>query len=89
MSLLTGAGYLPSMHVPNLRSPYDQVGGIRYIGRMFDKIRLHAAGHLPEDYHANLGKGFDARAGYSLVDGVGTVNGWYLAYELAGKTPPK
>jgi subtilase family serine protease len=34
-------------------------------------------------------KGFDARAGYSLVDGVGTVNGWYLAYELAGKTPPK
>ena len=34
-------------------------------------------------------KGFDARAGYSLVDGVGTVNGWYLAYELAGKTPPE
>jgi subtilase family serine protease len=34
-------------------------------------------------------KGFTARAGYSLVDGVGTVNGWYLAYELAGQTPPK
>jgi hypothetical protein len=34
-------------------------------------------------------KGFTARAGYSLVDGVGTVNAWYLAYELAGKTPPK
>jgi subtilase family serine protease len=34
-------------------------------------------------------KGFNARAGYSLVDGVGTVNGWYLAYELAGQTPPK
>ena len=33
--------------------------------------------------------GFKARAGYSLVDGVGTVNAWYLAYELAGKTPPK
>jgi hypothetical protein len=33
-------------------------------------------------------KGFDARAGYSLVDGVGTVNAWYLAYELAGRTPP-
>ncbi len=29
---------------------------------MFDKIRLHSAGKLPEDYHANLGKGFDARA---------------------------
>jgi len=50
------------MHVPGLRSCYDQVGGIYYIGRMFDKIRLHAAGKLPEDYHANLGKGFDARA---------------------------
>jgi subtilase family serine protease len=34
-------------------------------------------------------QGFDAHAGYSLVDGVGTVNGWYLAYELAGKNPPK
>jgi len=29
---------------------------------MFDKIRLHAQGKLPEDYQANLGKGFDARA---------------------------
>jgi subtilase family serine protease len=34
-------------------------------------------------------RGFSARAGYSLVDGVGTVNAAYLAYELAGKTPPK
>jgi subtilase family serine protease len=34
-------------------------------------------------------KGFTAQAGYSLVDGVGTVNGWYLAYELAGQAPPK
>jgi subtilase family serine protease len=34
-------------------------------------------------------KGFNAQAGYSLVDGVGTVNAWYLAYELAGKTPPR
>jgi gluconokinase len=28
---------------------------------MLDKIRLHAAGRLPADYHANLGRGFDAR----------------------------
>jgi subtilase family serine protease len=34
-------------------------------------------------------RGFKAQAGYSLVDGVGTVNAWYLVYELAGKTPPK
>jgi subtilase family serine protease len=33
-------------------------------------------------------KGFHAHPVYSLVDGVGTVNAWYLAYELAGKTPP-
>jgi subtilase family serine protease len=33
--------------------------------------------------------GFHAHPVYSLVDGVGTVNAWYLAYELAGRTPPK
>jgi hypothetical protein len=26
---------------------------------MLDKIRLHARGELPSDYHQNLGKGFD------------------------------
>lgn len=28
---------------------------------MLDKIRLHAKGELPPDYHANLGKGFDEK----------------------------
>ena len=28
---------------------------------MVDKIRLHANGKLPPDYHANLGKGFDEK----------------------------
>lgn len=42
-------------HVPGLRSPYDKVGRIVYFGRMLDKIRLHAAGRLPPEYHANLG----------------------------------
>ncbi len=50
------------MNVSNLRSPHDQVGGIFHFGRMLDKIRLHAAGQLPQDYHSNLGGGFDARA---------------------------
>ena len=54
--------YVSGMQVPGLRSCYDKVGGIYYIGRMFDKIRLHAAGKLPTEYHENLGKGFDARA---------------------------
>lgn len=49
------------MNIPNLRSPYEMVGGLVHFGRMLDKIRLHAAGKLPPDYQANLGKGFDAR----------------------------
>lgn len=48
-------------HVPGLRSGYARVGRLVYFGRMLDKIRLHAAGRLPTDYHANLGAGFDAR----------------------------
>ncbi len=43
------------------RSAYDKVGGLVYFARMLDKIRLHAAGKLAADYHANLGAGFDGR----------------------------
>jgi len=45
----------------DLRSPREKVGGLFYFGRMLDKIRLHAKGELPPDYHANLGKGFDEK----------------------------
>ena len=44
-----------------LRSPSEKVGGLFYFGRMLDKIRLHAKGELPRDYHANLGNGFDEK----------------------------
>ena len=54
------------MNVPNLRSPYIETGGISYFPRMLDKIRLHAAGQLPSDFHANLGSGFDGRAVHFL-----------------------
>ncbi len=47
--------------VPGLRSCYARVGRLVYFGRMLDKIRLHAAGKLPPDYHANLGAGLDGR----------------------------
>ncbi|TSJ79250.1 DUF5069 domain-containing protein [Rariglobus hedericola] len=47
------------MHIEGLRSPYDQVGGLVFFGRMLDKIRLHAAGRLPSDY--NRRGGMDAR----------------------------
>ena len=50
------------MNVPQLRSPHEQIGGIYYIPRMLDKIRLQAAGNLPQEYQANLGSGFDGRA---------------------------
>jgi len=43
------------------RSAYDKTGGIVYFARMLDKIRQHAAGRLPPDYHQNLGRGFDGR----------------------------
>jgi gluconokinase len=45
-----------------IRSPSEKVGGLFYFGRMLDKVRLHAKGKLPLDYHANLGKGFDEKS---------------------------
>ena len=51
--------------IPGLRSPFDQVKGLVYFGRMLDKIRLFASGKLPEGWRAARGaekKGnFDAR----------------------------
>jgi hypothetical protein len=51
--------------IPGLRSPFDQVRGIVYFGRMLDKIRLYAEGKLPEAWQAERGtdmKGsFDGR----------------------------
>jgi len=41
------------------RSGYETVNGLVFFGRMLDKIRLHEAGQLPDDY--NLGWGFDDR----------------------------
>ena len=49
------------MNVPGLRSPHVKTGGIVHFARMLDKIRLHAKGALPLEYHANLGDGFDGR----------------------------
>ena len=41
--------------IQGLRSCYDKVGRLIYFGRMLDKIRLHAAGGLPQEYVAYLG----------------------------------
>ena len=49
------------MSTPTLRSPFIKVSGFVYFARLLDKIRAQAKGELPEDYQANLGKGFDER----------------------------
>lgn len=54
------------MKVEGLRSPREMAGGIVYFPRMLDKIRLFQAGKLPEDYHENLGRGFDGRCVHFL-----------------------
>src|SRR5471032_923577 len=42
--------------VEGLRSPTDRTaGGLHHLGRMLDKIRLRAAGRLPEDFLRNYG----------------------------------
>lgn len=41
---------MPATLIPGLRSPHDSVGGIVFFGRMLDKIRLEAAGKLPEGW---------------------------------------
>ena len=51
--------------IPGLRSPFDQVKGIVYFGRMLDKIRLAAAGKLPKEWDTARGMAsktsFDSR----------------------------
>lgn len=50
-------------------SPLEETAGVKYFPRMLGKIRLHAAGKLWEDLHANLGKGSDgACCGFLHVD---------------------
>lgn len=49
--------------IPELRSPYDTVGGIVHFGRMLDKIRLNAEGKLPPLWAGvrGIAGGFDQR----------------------------
>jgi hypothetical protein len=47
--------------ISGLRSPHAVVDRLVYVGRMFDKIRLHHRGELPVEFHAALSKGLDLR----------------------------
>ncbi len=59
---------LLDMKTPPL-SAYQETLGMIYFSRMLDKIRLHAAGNLREDFCENLGEGFDSRCvNYLRVD---------------------
>jgi len=49
------------MKIEGIKGCYEKTRGLFYFARMCSKIRLHAAGKLPPDYHAWLGKGFDGR----------------------------
>ena len=65
VGLLMGmAGTYPTI-IDGLRSPSARVSGLVYFGRMLDKIRLQAAGKLPEGWQAARGTAnpgsFDAR----------------------------
>ncbi|HWF59780.1 MAG TPA: DUF5069 domain-containing protein [Nitrospira sp.] len=43
------------MQANGLRSPFQKGSGLYHFARMLDKIRLHQAGRLPEEYHPNVG----------------------------------
>ena len=47
------------MKVRGLRSAFEEVGGIVYLGRMLDKIRLKARGELPSDYNTGTKAWYD------------------------------
>ena len=49
------------MRIEGLASCWEKTGKLFYFARMCSKIRLHAAGNLPEDYFDMLGQGFDGR----------------------------
>ena len=43
------------------KSAYEKLGGIVWIPRMLEKIRMNQRDELPEDYKPYVGKGFDGR----------------------------
>ncbi len=60
------------------RSPRETMCGWMHLPRYIDKIRLHLAGRLHEDYQPNFGKGFDgmwlSAAGFTHSDFVELVS---------------
>lgn len=72
----------PAMKIDGILGCYEKTGGLFYFARMCSKIRLHAAGRLPESYFDMLGKGFDGRTCRYLAVSYDDVK----AQVLAGRT---
>ena len=49
------------MTIDGIQGCFEKTGGLFYFARMCSKIRLHARGLLPKEYHEMLGQGFDSR----------------------------
>ena len=49
------------MRIDGIKGCFEKTGDLFYFARMCSKIRLHAQGRLPMDYHEMLGQGFDGR----------------------------
>ncbi len=49
------------MKIEGIKGCFEKTGKLFYFARMCSKIRLHAQGQLPSDYHDMLGQGFDGR----------------------------
>jgi len=67
------------MNIPGLKGCYEKTGGLFYFARMCSKIRLHAEGQLPAEYHEMLGQGFDGRTCRYLAVRYEEVKGHVLA----------
>ncbi len=50
-----------ALKIQGLKGCYEKTRGLFYFARMCSKIRLHADGKLPQEYHEMLGQGFDGR----------------------------
>lgn len=59
--VLAASNYRQLMRIEGIKGCYEKTGGMFYFARMCSKIRLHAAGRLPEQYFDMLGNGFDGR----------------------------
>lgn len=70
------------MKIEGIKGCYEKTLGMFYFARMCSKIRLRAAGQLPEGYFELLGKGFDGRTCRYLSVNFGEVQ----AQVLGGKS---